>query len=143
MQLILDELLGYNSELLTKALKRALARAFKEHGYDITAFQWIILYRLWEEHGISQTELAARTFMDSPTITRMLDVMEKKGLVYRQRSSDDRRIASIFLTEAGLALEKKLVPIVEKHHAHALDNISEEEFLFVKKFMKKVIDNLS
>lgn len=143
MNLILEELIGYKAELLTKALKKALAREFKSSGYDVTAYQWILLYKLWEEDGISQKELSLRTFMDTPTITRMIDVMEKKGLVKREKNNEDRRKVKISLTNKGIELEHNLVPIVEKHHEHALQNIKESEFKNIKRLMNQIIENVS
>ena len=61
MSYSLDEAIGFVAERTVRALRRALKNAFRAHGLDITPYQFIVLYRLWEEEGISQVDLARRT----------------------------------------------------------------------------------
>jgi DNA-binding MarR family transcriptional regulator len=58
-------------------------KKFPYAGLEITIEQWSILYHLWKEDGLSQQELCNRTFRDKPSITRLIDNLEKQHLVKR------------------------------------------------------------
>ena len=70
-------------------------------GHDLTHAQWVPLFKL--AHGECQTvaELARTLQSDPGAMTRALDRLEAKGLVARVRSSEDRRVVNLELTEAG------------------------------------------
>ena len=95
------EPLGFVIYRTALALKSALQRFFKEHGFEITVEQWAIIRHLWEEDGLSQREIAEKTSKDKPNITRMVDALEQKRLVFRQPDPRDRRKYCIYLTKEG------------------------------------------
>src|SRR4030042_1428898 len=76
--------LGFIIYRTALALKSALQRFFKENGFEITVEQWAIIRHLWDEDGLSQREIAEKTAKDKPNITRMVDALERKRLVFRQ-----------------------------------------------------------
>lgn len=89
---------------VSNAINRNLTRSFKSVGVDITPEQWSILMCLWlKMDGMSQTQnaLAEATFRDRPSVTRLIQNMEKQGLVTRETSDTDRRSNHIHLTEKG------------------------------------------
>src|ERR1700687_4371992 len=60
-----------------------------------------LLRELWEEEGLTQTELAIRLKLTPPTITKMLQRMEKSGFIQRKPDPDDQRVSRVYLTSAG------------------------------------------
>ena len=127
------------SKVLSK-WKKGLLRNFST--YDITTEQWSLLTRLWQKYGISQTQLAQRTSKDLPTITRILNKLEKKELVKRKSDPNDLRTSLIFLTEKGKDLEEKLNPIVEKLSNKGLENIKQEDIETLKRVLNNILINL-
>lgn len=90
---------------VSNAINRHLARCIKKAGEDITPEQWSILMCLWVKmDGTSQTQnaLAEATFRGRPSVTRLIQNMEKQGLVERETSETDRRSNHIHLTEKGV-----------------------------------------
>lgn len=79
--------------------------------YDITTEQWTVLHRLAEQDGISQKELARRTEKDQTNITRILDHLQRKGLIERRANASDRRSFLTYITDKGRGLDQTLVPI--------------------------------
>lgn len=73
----------------------------------ITPQQYFILSHLWNDDGVPLNELAKIHGTAKSTITGIVDTMEKNGLVYRDRGSDDRRVILIRLTEKGNAMQEK------------------------------------
>ena len=105
------ELYSFITGMASTAIARRLQKNFKQEGIEITIEQWSVLYHLWKKDGISQQDLCNASFRDKPSITRLVDNLEKLKLVKRVPSQTDRRSNSIMLTEAAkkLALSKKLL----------------------------------
>lgn len=92
-----------------RAMLRRLGRRFVTAGYNVTPEQWSVLLHLWRSDGPSQQALADLTDRDKPTIARMVDVLEKRGLVTRSSHHSDGRIKQVFLTESGQAARAGLL----------------------------------
>jgi DNA-binding MarR family transcriptional regulator len=142
LSFFLDEAIGFVAERTVRALRRALKNAFRDSGFDITPYQFIVLCRLWEEEGLSQVDLARRTVIDMPTLTRMLDVMERRELLYRARDDTDKRRSRLHLTPAGRALEQSLPSVAERHLARATSGISETDLMKTRNTLRRVRRNL-
>lgn len=94
--------------------------------FDVTAEQWSVLNRLAEQDGITQKALAIRAEKDQTNMTRILDQLERKGLVERKVNTADRRSFLTYITEKGRALHKQLVPI-EREVVHSVSSGLTEE----------------
>ncbi len=101
----------------------------------------MILYRLWQEDGITQGQLAERTFKDKPSITRLVDYMVKQDLVKRVEDSVDRRRNIIYLTEKGKSLQEVLPKIVETHIEKATYKLKKREVEIAKTVLRKIMQN--
>jgi DNA-binding MarR family transcriptional regulator len=95
--------------------------------YGITPGQYGVLKCLWDEDGLTVKKLAERMYLDSTTITGLLDRMENKGLIKRQSSPSDRRALSVVLTPAGKALQEPVTQAIIDANQAVLKNMSEEE----------------
>ena len=122
-------------------MKSTLQRILKDRGFDITPEQWGILRVLREEEGISQKEIGDRLFKDKPNVTRMLDVLERKGLIFRQPT--DRRRYSIFLTKEGKKLQEELLPIVLQVQEKAINALAKNDLERLQNLLNKIYGNLS
>lgn len=85
---------------------------FKE--LDLTYTQYIIFLVLWEQDGISVSQLGEKLYLDSGTLTPLLKKMETKGWIRRTRSEEDERVVMITLTKKGKELEKQAEKIPKK-----------------------------
>ena len=132
---------GYLISMATKLIKKAIDEALKPHG--VTAAQWGILGRLYEEDGLLIVEIAKRLFTEPPTITRMLDLLEKEGFVTRKTKEGDRRAYEIFLTKKGKDMEEVLRLKVFDTIDNATKGLSEKEITAFKNTLRNIINNLS
>ena len=73
----------------------------------LTYTQYIVLLVLWEQDGVSVTEIGERLMLDNGTLSPLLKKLEQAGYVTRQRSHEDERVVVIRLTENGRALQEK------------------------------------
>jgi DNA-binding MarR family transcriptional regulator len=138
----LDKSPGFLIYKTATMMKAELFRAFHAAGYAVTPEQWAVLNRLWESEGEHQTVLAERTSKDRHNITRILDVLEKKGFVRREPDPEDRRSRRVFLTDEGKALKSKLIPIVKKHLHRAFSGLGVEDVGQLKKIHEQIVKNL-
>jgi MarR family transcriptional regulator, organic hydroperoxide resistance regulator len=138
----LDDSFGYLINLAAQRLKYELHQTFQAKGYDITPEQWAVLNRLWEEDGLSQVELAERTFKDKPGTTRILNLLEQKGIVARRPDENDGRVLRVFLTKIGRDLKAKLIPCAEEVLTKSGKNITKEELAQFKLTLHRILKNL-
>lgn len=124
------------------ALARRLQKYFREAGLEITVEQWSVLVHLWKEDGVNQQELCNRTFRDKPSITRLVDNLEKLGLVKRVAGKDDRRINYIFLTGEARSLRDKTMELANNTLMEGLDGVSEDDVEVVRSVLTRVYENL-
>ena len=136
------ELYSVITGMASTAIARRLQKNFRQAGIELTVEQWSILVHLWKENGLSQQELCNRTYRDKPSVTRLLDNMEKQGLVVRKTSKTDRRINLVQVTPTAMALKDQTTLIANDTLNDGLDGISKEEIDVVKKVLQQVYDNL-
>lgn len=125
------------------ALARRLQKYFRDEGIELTVEQWSVLVHLWKEDGVSQQELSFRTYRDKPSITRLVDNMQKLGLVERRDSPGDRRVNLVFLTEKGKSLKKSTTDLANKTLLEGLDGLSQEEIEIARRVLTRVYNNLT
>ncbi|WCN39254.1 MarR family winged helix-turn-helix transcriptional regulator [Aneurinibacillus uraniidurans] len=132
----IDESLGFILSNTQRKLSHFLLSKFKP--YDITTEQWVLVAKLGEENGITQKDLAERTEKDQANVTRIIDLLEKKGLVRREKNSTDRRSMLVHLTDEGEKLREMLAPIEESVVNVSLSGMSEEEKALLKDFLARI-----
>ena len=136
------ELYSFITGKASIAISRRLQKKFNQQELSITIEQWSILYQLWKKDGMSQQELCKTTFRDKPSVTRLVDNLEKSELVKRVASKEDRRINLIFLTEKGTKLQEQTMLIAEETLNEALESVPAESVEICKNVLKIVYDNL-
>lgn len=109
--IVLDRALGFRIYRVNQLLRTALYRMFGELGRDVTPEQWIVLVRLWKEDAQTQTQLCDATLKDKATISRILDVMEREGLVARRTDPEDARGRRLHATREAMKLRAVATPL--------------------------------
>ena len=92
---------------------RAMTAAYRPilSELNLTYPQYLVLLVLWEQDGLSVSELGSRLFLDSGTLTPLLKRMQAAGLVTRQRAVEDERRVHIALTESSRQLKTQAAQI--------------------------------
>jgi DNA-binding MarR family transcriptional regulator len=139
----LDDVFIFLIERTQIQMKRYANQALRDIGIEITPEQWAILKRISERAGVNQRELADLTFKDPASVTRTLDLLEKKGLVKRTDPENDRRAYHLYLTDAGTALVEKILPVAHSVRAKGMAGITETEFEQLKNVLNKIYQNYS
>jgi len=136
------ELYSFITGKASTAIARNLQKKFNTAGLNLTIEQWSVLYHLWKQDGISQQELCNATFRDKPSITRLVDNLERLRLVKRVPSESDRRINMIFLTSQAQKLQEQTMVLAEETLNEALSSVPPEKIDVCKEVLQIVYDNL-
>jgi DNA-binding MarR family transcriptional regulator len=128
-------------------LMRRLINSFAsevQHELDprgLTHAQWVPLYKLHMGHGTTAAELARHCQLDAGAMTRTLDRLEAKGLLGRVRSSEDRRVVNLALTDEGRHAAAQIPPTLCKVLNAHLKGFTFEEVELLKSMLLRMIDN--
>ncbi len=140
MSFQLDESIGFTVNRTALKLKTEMARRLKP--FELSPEQWSVLNRLGEGDGISQKDLADRTFKDAPTTARILDKLEDRGLVRRSDHPDDRRTFLIFITIQGQELRERIVPVALSMNDDAGIGLNANERELLLLLLNRVQENI-
>ena len=121
------ELYSFITGKASTAIARRLQKKFNNAGLNLTIEQWSVLYHLWKQDGISQQELCNATFRDKPSITRLVDNLEKLKLVKRVSSKEDRRMNLVYLSPEAKKLQDRTMEIAEETLNEALISVPADQ----------------
>jgi len=136
------ELYSFITGKASTAIARRLQKKFNSANLNLTIEQWSVLYHLWKQDGISQQELCNASFRDKPSITRLVDNLEKLQLVKRVSSESDRRMNMIYLTKQAQKLQEQTMELANETLNEALDSVSPERIDICREVLQIVYDNL-
>jgi DNA-binding MarR family transcriptional regulator len=132
--------LGY----LLRDTSRILLRAVQDHSTrcGITLNQHFILRELWRTDGLTVRQLAQRLRLVDPTMTTTISALEKKKLVKRSASNEDRRRVHVYLTPAGKALHADLALGTDEISDAAFEGISDSDRVRLRRMLERIRGNM-
>lgn len=111
--------------------------------FDLSHAQPKILDFLSENDGCIQREIATHCCREAATMTSILGVMEKSGLIERRPNPKDRRILNVFLTPKGKAIQKNIGKVFEQLDKECLEGFSEEEYTQLMSYLDRIYNNMN
>ncbi len=138
-----EKSLGYLLSKTNAIMRLSFNKAINQNGLDASAEQWGILNIVKTFPGLTQSEIALRSLKDKTNVTRMLDVLEKKGCIERRSDKTDRRIYNIYITNAGKKLIEKIEPIANNVNQQAVKNLTPKETEQLRKLLNKLFNTLA
>ena len=127
---------------ISSTINRSLLRAFAAGGLNISTEQWSVLAVLWEKDKVTQQTICDLTRKDKPSMTRLIDNLEKRNLVVRVSDPSDRRINLIHLTDEGANMQVKANEIVQSVITKALVGIDDDALNEARQLLLHIMDNL-
>lgn len=131
---------GYLLKLSHSLMHDAMAAAFA--GHDISFVQWVALMKLHQGAALTASDLCREMRHDNGALTRMLDQLEERGYVERERSHEDRRVVELQLSAAGRRKIAELLPLAVDRLNSALAEFSKAEFAELTRLLNKLIAHL-
>ncbi|MBD2107899.1 MarR family transcriptional regulator [Nodosilinea sp. FACHB-13] len=133
--------LGYKVKLVSQLMYRDFLERLEPYG--LTPFHYLVLCCLWEEDGLSTSGIADKLKQLGATLTGVVDRMEDRHLVYRERDPSDRRIIRIWLTDEGRKLMDILPAVGAETIQRATTGVSEADQAAVTQLLEQIIHNLT
>lgn len=137
---LLLPLLGKTSHRLSVLIDKLI----EDKGISLNKEQFVLLHHLDGKSGCSQNALAQITAKDKSTIVRVINSLEKKNLVLRVNSKEDKRVNNIYVTNYGKELLEQVYPIINSLNDELFNLLSEEETMafisVLEKFNNKIIE---
>jgi len=134
MMAVEDRLIYLISKVFHKLMIN-LQKAFSEARVEVTPVQAMLLFYLQKKDGSSLTEISSGLMLENPTVTGLIDRLEKSGYVKRSDHPSDRRVYLVYLTEKGSMVAKRALPIIKRLNEQIKEGYSEEEIESFKKVL--------
>ncbi len=123
-------------------MTRAIAvQKFTQEGHPITPEQMTVLAALIDHDGMYQRQISAIT-LNRPNITRIINILEKMGLVTRKQDVNKRKIYKIFITEDGRKVFDKVIPTALELWQKTIEGVPEDDLRVTLKVLQKFKENL-
>ncbi len=126
---------------VSKAHRQLTAQELQKLGLHLGQEQ--TLFQLWEEDGLTQSQLADAACVDISTITRMVERMESAGLLQRRPDPKDARISRVYLTERGRALREPVEQLWRTLEARLVQRLTVTEQALLRRMLIQMAANLT
>ncbi len=140
--MILNKQVGVFLNLVHCQFKQYLNKIFNKHGFNLTPEQFLVMDTLWDEGVLSQQEIADIIVKDKNSVTKLIDALEKKGLVFRMTDDQDRRLNKIHLTEQAKSLKDEITEVAINSTNNIIKDIPKEDLVAFIKVLNKMSENI-
>ena len=139
----IEEVILFQIDKTSKMAKQHSQKLVDERGMGITIEQWILLKIVHENAPLSQKELAKKSLRDPASITRTLDLLMKKDLLFREDIPGNRRSYNIRLSKEGESFVKEHMSFVQGLRENSVKGVSNKELQFLSDILKKMQSNMT
>lgn len=137
----LERVVFYMLDKAIKTYRQFAQRRLNDAGLDITIDQWLVLNTIESDPGVSQLEIAEKVFKDAASVTRIIDLLIKKGYLLRRSHPVDRRRFTLDLTGEGKTLVKQVNRISEENRRIGLKGLSDADLEQLRGTLSTIINN--
>ena len=139
---LLKSRIGMKLVRVGKMVRAIANQKFIRAHLPITPEQFTVLTAILDHDGLYQRQIGAITLKDRPNITRIINILEDKGLVTRTPDINKRKIFKINITEEGKKAYNAVLPTVAEHWQSTVEDVSDEELINCLKVLNKIKANL-
>jgi MarR family transcriptional regulator for hemolysin len=137
----LDDILFYTLEKSIKTYRQFAQRAILKEGFELTIDQWLVLKAIMDNPDWSQQEIAEASFKDIASVTRIIELLVKKGFLKRTIHPVDRRRFLLTPTTKASQDLKSMQPVTEQNRKTALYGLKQEEIARLQEYLSVIIKN--
>lgn len=138
----LEDVVFYQLDRAVRIAKQKSQAQFEEKEFGVTVEQWVVLKKINDQEGASQAEIGGALLKDAPTVTRIVDLLAKKGLVAREPDPGDRRRYRLILTSEGQELVQRMTVEVKAWRKQALSCLNKKEIGELKRMLTLLYENI-
>ena len=123
-------------------IKQYVNTIFNSHGFNLTAEQFLVMDTLWDEGVMSQQQIADTILKDKNSVTKLIDALEKKGLVERVAGRSDKRQNLIHLTQKAVEIKESITQVAIDTTDKIIKDIPREDLINFVKVLNKMAENI-
>jgi DNA-binding MarR family transcriptional regulator len=127
-----------NLSIASKIIENRFDRLISKYGITIAQYNVLRILRGVYPAGHPRCDIAIRMMDVAPDITRLIDRLEKQGLVVRDRTNKDRRMSITKLTDKGLKFVNDIQPVIDNEHKKITKNLTDKECGKLSKMLEKL-----
>ena len=135
------ESINFLLRMICQAQRSQMSDALAEIG--LYAGQEMFLWHLWRQDGLTQSQMVERMCVQPPTVSKMLDRMEKTGLVERRPDAENSRLSRVHLTERGQRSQRAVRDIWTNLEQRITEGLTVEERIVLRRLLLQVHENLT
>jgi MarR family transcriptional regulator, organic hydroperoxide resistance regulator len=135
------ESINFLLRMICQAQRSQMSDALAEIG--LYAGQEMFLWHLWRQEGQTQSQLVERMCVQPPTVSKMLDRLEKAGLVERRPDAENSRLSRVYLTEQGNIRQRAVRAIWTNVEQQLTEGLNVEERIVLRRLLLQVHENLT
>ena len=137
----LNDIIFYHMDKAIKTYRQFAQKQLKKAGLNLTIDQWLVLKTINDNKDVSQRDIAVAVFKDEASVTRIIELLVKKGLLTRNFHATDRRKIDLQVNKSTKELLRKVRGITLKNRATALNGIDPDDIEIVKKILTSISAN--
>ncbi len=141
--MILNKQVGVFLNFVHNKFKQYVTSIFQQTGYNITPEQFLLMDALWDNGVLSQQQIADIMLKDKNSVVKLIDGLEKKGLVTREPDSQDRRQNLIKVTAAAIEMKEDVTNTAMNAVNLIIKDIPQQELYFFIKVLAKMAENMT
>ncbi len=126
---------------ITNHLNRSLRKNLQRSRINIA--RWRVLSVLQDHGRLNMGQIVEHTLIEQPTVSRIVDQLEREGLAMRESGGADSRFVQVILTPAGESAFKEIYPIATQHQEQALKGFKQQEIKVLIGFLERMQKNIS
>lgn len=116
---------------------------YAKHNFDITPEQYVVLNTVNGEDNLNQNRLCELLYKDKSNITRLISVLEKKGLIVKEPQNQNGKQANIIkITEKGREVRAEITPVMVESREKYLKNIEQDDLYTCIKVLSQIQKNI-
>ncbi len=142
MEYKLEDVINHRISMIAVFMKRQIIRILSENKLNITPDQWMVMYYLWEDNGLSIGELSKKTKKDFANVTRIVDKLVKMKYVIKKRSKKDSRVNNVYILPNGEDIKTAVQNCWKQASDIALKDISDSEQQQLITTLSKIENNI-
>lgn len=139
---IFSDVIGSAIVASGRAIKVHNLELYSKNNFEITPEQYIVLNILKDDENLSQNRLCELLYKDKSNMTRLISVLEEKGLITKETSENTKQANVIKITNKGRKLRAEITPVMSESRKNYLKDISQDDMYACIKVLSQIQKNL-
>lgn len=137
----MNEIVFYSLDKAIRTYRQYAHQQLSAHGFDVTIDQWLILKSINKNPDLPQQQIAEITFKDYASLTRIIELLVKKGYLQRAMHMHDRRRFTLTLADKAHNVLKAMQTVIVSNRKQALSGIGKSDIDNLQKTLNRIIQN--